>query len=74
MSARRNLEDKIRSALGAEYMKQAIDRFEREYAHELAEQIREAEVDEEDPQIYYGRWEVGMRMAADLIDPGLNND
>lgn len=69
MSARDNLEDKIRSALGAEYMKQAIDQFEREYAHELAEKIRNSKelrdlTDDHMSDCY---------AAADLIDPGLKD-
>ena len=65
MTARKALEEKIRSALGAAYMKEALDAFERDYAHELAERIRKANDDFRDAAGSY----LFASEAADVIDP-----
>jgi len=67
MTARRKLEEKIRSAFTTQYLKDALDEFERGYAHELAEKIRNSDelrdlTDDHMSDCY---------AAADLIDPEL---
>lgn len=43
-----------------------LDQIRREYAHELAERIRE---EIENDSAWRPKWQVGMGDAADLIDP-----